>query len=101
MAERGLLAFFRPVYGILHTQCDAVKFGRELGQSLTRRVVTHPFGHQLACFFRAFMPVIWVLDKILATDLLGVGYGPTVGFGRFALAAASDAAERRAHHCLR
>ena len=31
-------------------------------------------------------------------DLLG---GPTVGFGRFALAAASDAAERRAHHRLR
>jgi hypothetical protein len=63
-----LLAFFRPVYAILHAQCDALKFSCEFIQSFTCRVITHPFG-QLARLFRALVPVIGVIDKILRHEI--------------------------------
>ena len=50
-------------------------------------------------------------DRLFHRQVRGLGalqdvpnvmrYGTTVGFGRSALSAASDAAERRAHHCRR
>ena len=63
-----LLAFFRPFYAILHTQCDALKFSCEFAQSFTCCIITHPVG-QLARLFCALMPVSGIIDKIFGHEI--------------------------------